>query len=367
MSLLDTHERALALCTYCPTLCRHVCPVEAAEGRDTLSPWGKMSLAGHVRSGRVAISPEVAEVFYACMGCGACQVACSHGNDVAEALFAARRLAVAQGAGPGGPEGFEHDEFSTAQCLIRGVRTAERYEREPRVLLMPGRAALVDEPSSVEALLQLAAGLGDDELCCGDASCLDVGYDLWAAGYEREFLGRADQVRQALAHARAVVLLSPEALYALKVLYPRYDRAISAQLLHASEFILPYLSEAPVRRVRGRVFYHDSCHLVRHLGLADAPRQVLARVLGEPPRELVHHRDEAICCGATGCLTMTRPEASREMASRVVGLAIEQKAERLVSFSPECVAQMRSAAGGRLRVDDAVCLVARAVRTTRPA
>src|SRR5689334_12427746 len=85
----DTDE-AIGLCTYCPSLCRHACPVATAEGSDTVSPWGMMSLAGHVRRGAVEVDAEVLATIGACNGCGACSVACLYQNPVMDALVATR-------------------------------------------------------------------------------------------------------------------------------------------------------------------------------------------------------------------------------------------------------------------------------------
>ena len=61
-------------------------------------------------------------------------------------------------------------------------------------------------------------------------------------------------------------------------------------------------------------------------------------------------------------LTVTSPETARGISADLVGLALALGAERLVSFAPECVAQLRAAAGDRLRVVDALTVLCEAVR-----
>ncbi len=47
--LLADHVDALELCTYCPKLCRHACPVANATGRETFTPQSKMQLLNMLR------------------------------------------------------------------------------------------------------------------------------------------------------------------------------------------------------------------------------------------------------------------------------------------------------------------------------
>src|SRR5690606_21614357 len=45
LPLLAAHDEALQKCVYCPKLCRTACPVSNVEATETVTPWGKMSLA----------------------------------------------------------------------------------------------------------------------------------------------------------------------------------------------------------------------------------------------------------------------------------------------------------------------------------
>ena len=56
--------------------------------------------------------------------------------------------------------------------------------------------------------------------------------------------------------------------------------------------------------------YHASCHLLRELGQADAPRDLLATV---PGLELVELPDATVCCGFGGAFSAKMPELSGAM------------------------------------------------------
>jgi len=365
-------DEALGLCTYCPSLCRHACPVATAEGSDTVSPWGMMSLARHVRAGKVEADADVMRTLRACNGCGACTNACLHENDVMSALVHVRadivrakpELAVVAGVSPMAALA----SAGTADVdvgLFSGLGARSRYEERPAVSLVPGRGAL---PDAVLQVLSLCDRLDVDALAWGELARLDLGYDAWFSGDHATFVELAKKAHAASAGARDLVVMSAEALFLLREVYPRFGFSIGAEILHVSEMLLPLLAGAVVRRVAGRVAYHESCHLSRHLGVRDVPRQVLRRVLVGPLHELPKRAEITGCCGGTG-RTGARTTTTEGMADIILEAATDAGFERLVSFSTECVEALRAAQARRVerglvlvtQVDHAVGLVAEAV------
>lgn len=359
---LDT---ALGLCTYCPSLCRHACPVATAEGSDTVSPWGMMSLARHVRTGKVEADAEIMHTLRACNGCGACTNVCLHENDVTGALVSARadivkarpELAAVPGVATRSPD--------VEAALFSGLGARSRAEDRPAVSLVPGRGAM---PEAMLTLLSLCDRLDVDSLACGELARIDLGYDAWFSGDHATFVELARRAHGASAGARDLVVMSAEALFLLKDVYPRFGFSIGAEIMHVSEMLLPLLSGAVVRRLAGRVGYHESCHLARHLGLRDVPRQVLRRVLVGPLHELPARAEITGCCGGTG-RGGARTTTTERMADDILEAAADAGLDRLVSFSTECVEALRAAHARQLargltpvvRVDHAVSLVAEAV------
>ncbi len=361
---LAQHKDALAVCAYCPSLCQHTCPVASAEGSRTSTPWGLMSLAHHLQNNTVRLDDEIAEVFYHCAGCRACTRFCLHNNDVERAMVAARQHVVERGRLP-----FPKSQFLAAGGVRDpwwqghdGEGVSERFQSDPAVLLLPGHQSLLEDARPVATFLEICAMVDDDEVACSEASTLDVGYDLWSAGLHDEFRKQARAVRDALHGASHVVVMSPEALYTLRDVYPRFRMAIGAELHHASEFLLRFVAGVDVFRVKGNVAYHDACHLARHLGTMDVPRELLRRVLASPPIELHHREAQTVCCGGTGCLGISAPDTSRAMAGSVIELAKHAGADRLVTFAAECLPGLRDAAGEGLEVVHGMDVVHEALR-----
>jgi L-lactate dehydrogenase complex protein LldE len=85
--------------------------------------------------------------------------------------------------------------------------------------------------------------------------------------------------------------------------------------------------------------YHDSCHMLRELGIAEAPRRLLERsgaLLVPLPRP-------DLCCGFGGTFSVRQPEVSVAMADEK--LAGASGAEALVTADPGCLMHLRGRAG----------------------
>src|SRR5690606_12695360 len=100
LPLVDPHEREHAYCAYCPKLCRFSCPVSTVQGRETTTPWGKMTSLHYVAEGSLPLDDAYAATWWACTGCMRCRTFCDHGNEVARTLAAGRAEAVAHGVAP---------------------------------------------------------------------------------------------------------------------------------------------------------------------------------------------------------------------------------------------------------------------------
>jgi L-lactate dehydrogenase complex protein LldE len=85
---------------------------------------------------------------------------------------------------------------------------------------------------------------------------------------------------------------------------------VAPRLHELSEFLAAHGGELAGRVTPRRVAYHDSCHMLRELGLKSEPRAALARLDGV---ELVDWDGER-CCGFGGTFAVRLPEVSVAMA-----------------------------------------------------
>jgi L-lactate dehydrogenase complex protein LldE len=84
-----------------------------------------------------------------------------------------------------------------------------------------------------------------------------------------------------------------------------------------------------------RIAYHDSCHMLRELRIADQPRRLLER----SGAELVPLARSDLCCGFGGTFSVRQPEVSLAMADdKLAGAA---QADALVTADPGCLMHLR--------------------------
>jgi L-lactate dehydrogenase complex protein LldE len=113
-----------------------------------------------------------------------------------------------------------------------------------------------------------------------------------------------------------------------------------------SAFLEGQKAVLPRPNVGRRVAYHDSCHMLRELRIADAPRTLLTRS-GAALRDLPR---PDLCCGFGGTFAVRQPEISVAMADDKLGGA--SGADALVTADPGCLLHLRGRAartgGGRV-------------------
>jgi Fe-S oxidoreductase len=135
-------------------------------------------------------------------------------------------------------------------------------------------------------------------------------------------------------------------------------------LVELAARVLPSLAPRPEEvEEKARVRWHDPCQLGRGLGVFEAPRAVLAHLLGRAPDEFLEARDGATCSGAGGLLPSTMPEVSRAIARARLEQHDALGGGRIVTAcASSLLAFRKAAAGSGVVVDDLVSWIARAAR-----
>lgn len=306
LPMLSERFGALETCGYCPKLCRFACPVSEALPKDSLTPWGKMSMAWFAARGDVEPDRDLAATAWACTGCFACRERCDHRNEVAHTLGAARADFRALGLAP---ESSEAVVAGFPALLAETSRAVGELSKEPGVTPDAGTALLVGcryarkQPAEARAAIAVAVRLfGAVRLvdgCCG--------MPLLYAGDRTGFAEQVSRLRASVTGADRFVVVDPGCSLVLAELGAKTLVELAAERLSLFGRVRRLDSEPAVR-------WHDPCKLGRGLGQYEPPRALLRVALGRPPDEFARKREQAVCSGGGGLVPITMPAEARAIA-----------------------------------------------------
>ncbi|RLI46744.1 (Fe-S)-binding protein [Candidatus Bathyarchaeota archaeon] len=182
--------------------------------------------------------------------------------------------------------------------------------------------------------------LNPEEWCCGSPA-LRVGRRnlfLKLAKHNVEALRKAGVKRVVTSCAGCYRTLSQD--------YPEFVGELPFKILHSSELIAELIKEGHLKLTREMpetVTYHDPCHLGRHTGIYEPPREVLKSIPSIKLVEMPRNRETALCCGAGGGVKASFPDFAMQAALERVKEAHEVGATALVSTCPFCAHNLKDA------------------------
>ncbi len=349
LPLLQERTKALETCGYCPKLCRAACPVSAADRRDTVTPWGKMSLSWMAARGDVEPDADIASVAWACTGCMACKQVCDHDNPVAETLAEARADLFSVGLAPSAAMAAASGFAAKAAEARAAAQSLQAADANSSSVLLVGCGYLRRAPEVArDALAATRALIGPVRVaseCCG--------LPLLQAGDRQGFAEQRQRLTRELAGAERVVVHDPGCARVLR------DHA-PVTLVELGARALSRLGRVEALAKQSHVRWHDPCHLGRGLGLYDAPRAVLTCALGRAPEEFSRRREDATCSGAGGLLPQTMPETSRRIAEARLEDHRSLGSGTLVTA---CAGSLRRFSSGGAEVVDLATVLARSIES----
>ena len=349
--MLDDHQSKFETCSACPSLCQSACPVFSAEGNRTVSPWGLMQTLHQVQKKNLAFTPEIADLAYHCLTCGACKEQCELNVDVLPILQDARIEAVKNEVAPKPITGFlekfhRHNNPFSKDLLYRlkEILPAKYFEKRTQVMYYATCTTISKTPEIIRDTFSLFEKLkidfvgiyADPIQCCG--------YPLISAGAEADFIDLAEINYHSFKKYKLIITGSPACAYTLKKTYAKYDMGLENRIVTINQFLKPYLKNINYKlkkSVRTKLMYHDPCYLSRHLGEVELPREMIAQISGYQPVEFLDNREKAGCSGQGGCYSVIEKETADSITVKRLAEAYEKKIGTLVTQCPSCVYKMR--------------------------
>jgi L-lactate dehydrogenase complex protein LldE len=196
-----------------------------------------------------------------------------------------------------------------------------------------GDLLLPDAVADAEALLEEAGHevvFPGEQVCCGQPA-FNAGHRRAAARVGRTF---------ARAFTRDAPIVCPAGSCATMVSH-YLPTLLDVEPFPVHELSAFLAGSGVPRRNDGRtVAYHDSCHMLRELGVREQPRSLLEA----SGARVVPLRRADLCCGFGGTFSVRRPEVSVAMADDKLGDAAGSGAEALVTADPGCLLHLRARA-----------------------
>jgi Fe-S oxidoreductase len=294
---------------------------------------------------------EITDAFldhaYACTMCGSCEAHCPVGLPLNE-IFHAWRVDLAT-------EGHIHPSHQRMATLMqkhlnpygpkRGGPVITSTPAGPATILFyPGCTTNRMAAETVQAVTELLGKLGLDFALYEEDTC--CGFPLYEVGQVAQAKEIAQATLTRLQAQRPEVLLTtcPACYETFKLLLPEeMGLPVDFQVVHISEFLLPYVKDATLSPGEGpvTVTWHDPCVLGRHLGMYEQPREVLRAIPGLELVEMTSNRENALCCGAGGGVYFSCQQMANRAVVNRLEQALEIQAEMIVTSCPNCYVRFR--------------------------
>ena len=216
-----------------------------------------------------------------------------------------------------------------------------------------GDLAFPDAVADAESLLRQAGyevEFPSRQVCCGQPA-FNSGHRAAARRVARSFVKAFSRELPVVVPSGSCATMASHYLPELLGVEPYEVWELSAFLVHAGFRPLP-------RNAGRRLAYHDSCHMLRELGISAEPR----RLLGASGAELVPFARPDLCCGFGGTFSVRQPEVSLAMADDKLAGA---DGAAIVTADPGCLMHLRGRAekvGSPVRVVHLASALARGVR-----
>jgi len=347
----------------------YVCPIrETTAGFDHFYARGKIAIARGLLEGELEMTPDLAEAAYACTLCGNCMTQCGAMNrETAEPLVDTLRIveALREDLLRMHPEwvdaGYRSLLAATGQYQnpwavprsardkwCKGLNLTSASHAQSEVLLFVGctiasmpemhglarKAVSILQQAGVSVLI-----LGRDEPCCGSV---------------QRRIGATDMARDMQTHNIAqlnqtgctdIVALCAGCTNMLAKDYR--SAGLQPRVSHIVPFIAGLLKQGrlePRQVSEQTVCYHDPCHLGRHMGIYEEPRDVLRALPGLRLVERVATGPNTLCCGAGGGMRVFESGSrALEIARAALVSARDAGAEVLVTACPFCEINLSAA------------------------
>jgi len=366
---------ACAQCGYCKVVCSEY----MGKGWESSAPRGKFYFLREYVRGKREFSKYLSNNFLLCTTCKRCNTVCQVNIPIQEKWDDMRGILVRDKDFPTFPA-FEMMGGSYEQA--RNIWTGRLDERdrwlpkdveinlnEPLDYWAGCTASYVENDISVNSVRILKDGgikfnyLGAHESCCGIPFAMAGKWDL----FEKIIRYNVKKFREQ--GIKQIVTSCPGCWVSLSHYYDLWTKKLGmdydVKVFHITQVASKLISDGKLKlnEINETVTYHDPCHIGRHGGIYEEPRNILKSIPGTKFIEMEHNREDGLCCGSV-LTRVGEPEISDKIADVRLKEAEDTGAEKIITNCPCCEFQFRVAGkslGKNINVEDIATYLAKAL------
>lgn len=307
------HQKEIAYCTFCPKLCRFVCPAGEAVGDESRTPTFRASILFMWEKGE--LPEELLHRIYSCLLCRACKEVCYHDIDV--------RLYIVEGRAEINRKGLQPEGSKKVLELMKVHKNPFgrdfKGDKISDVVLFPGCTYLTFYPETVERTRRMLKDAGIEfstfEGCCG--------FPLYWMGYLDELKEHTSYLKSKLKGVKKIISMCPHCTWHMR----EHGFVVEDLLDNLAEFV----EKEGKRRMEGDYFYHDPCYRTRYLE-EDNSRFILSTIFESPPQNFLFSKRETSCCGG-----LMMPFVDEELTRAIARMKLEECGDKpLIVSCPHC-------------------------------
>ncbi|MDD3233556.1 MAG: (Fe-S)-binding protein [Candidatus Methanomethylophilus sp.] len=371
---IEQYLNACVQCGYCISVCEahHQTPWESDTPRGKIYYLRQLDLKAtgamdKVLGRDIQVSPEFVDAMYKCTGCGNCEAVCHANIPLTDLWETMRNWLVIHGYGP-------MPVHKTMAKKVHQVHNPYNEDPKKRGDWWPKEVPRYNPPDAIffagctgsyrqQGIPQNGvrvlnrAGvrmniLGEDEWCCS-SPLLRTGTDSESLDCALHNVEKADGMG-----AKDMIMTCAGCYKTVSMDFGRYYAKAGQNVYHFSQYAEKLIKARKLplnHEFNHTVTYHDPCHLGRHMGVYDPPRNVLKAIKGLKFVEMTRSRESSRCCGAGGGYKSQYNNFAVRIASERIRDAEATGADVLVTCCPFCVVNLSQGAkaiGSKIKVMD---------------
>jgi L-lactate dehydrogenase complex protein LldE len=198
-------------------------------------------------------------------------------------------------------------------------------------------------PEVAEAAIAVLRGLGiavvypDGQTCCGQPA-FNAGYRAAARAAARRFIEVFEPHGPIVCPSGSCVAMVRHHYAPLFEKDPNWHaraQKVASRTYEFTEYLVQVLGvDAVGASFSGRLTYHDSCHLLNAIGVAEQPRRLIENVSGA---DFVEMADSDHCCGFGGSFSVKYPDISAALLEDKVNNIVASGAQVVVGGDMGCL------------------------------